>query len=80
MLLLDCSFGLFWCHWRTYFNNYLCVGTQVEDAKALIDASQLRILACDDLDEAAKKVSIEYLQLSFVNIPIILILALSLLS
>ncbi|PIK57747.1 putative succinyl-CoA ligase [Apostichopus japonicus] len=31
-------------------------GTQVEDAKALIDASQLRILACDDLDEAAKKV------------------------
>lgn len=29
-------------------------GTNVEDAKALIAASGLRILACDDLDEAAK--------------------------
>jgi succinyl-CoA synthetase beta subunit len=29
-------------------------GTQVEDAKALIAASGLRILACDNLDEAAK--------------------------
>jgi len=29
-------------------------GTKVEDAKALIAASGLRILACDDLDEAAK--------------------------
>ncbi|RWS13272.1 succinyl-CoA ligase [ADP-forming] subunit beta-like protein [Dinothrombium tinctorium] len=29
-------------------------GTRVDDAKALIIASGLRILACDDLDEAAK--------------------------
>lgn len=29
-------------------------GTRVDDAKALIAASSLRILACDDLDEAAK--------------------------
>ncbi|RWS26999.1 succinyl-CoA ligase [ADP-forming] subunit beta-like protein [Leptotrombidium deliense] len=29
-------------------------GTRVDDAKALIAASGLRILACDDLDEAAK--------------------------
>lgn len=31
-------------------------GTQVEDAKALIAASKLRILACDNLDEAANMV------------------------
>lgn len=31
-------------------------GTQVDDAKALIAASNLRILACDNLDEAAKMV------------------------
>ncbi|XP_064638134.1 succinate--CoA ligase [ADP-forming] subunit beta, mitochondrial-like [Lineus longissimus] len=31
-------------------------GTRVEDAKALIASSQLRILACDNLDEAAKMV------------------------
>ncbi|KAG8201985.1 hypothetical protein JTE90_027457 [Oedothorax gibbosus] len=31
-------------------------GTQVDDAKALIAASKLRILACEDLDEAAKMV------------------------
>lgn len=29
-------------------------GTRVDDAKALIAASSLRIIACDDLDEAAK--------------------------
>lgn len=29
-------------------------GTRVDDAKALIAASDLRIIACDDLDEAAK--------------------------
>jgi succinyl-CoA synthetase beta subunit len=29
-------------------------GTQVDDAKALIAASNLRILACDNLEEAAK--------------------------
>jgi len=29
-------------------------GTRVDDAKALIAASTLRIIACDDLDEAAK--------------------------
>lgn len=32
-------------------------GTQVDDAKALIASSELRILACDSLDEAAKMVS-----------------------
>ncbi|XP_071949423.1 succinate--CoA ligase [ADP-forming] subunit beta, mitochondrial-like [Antedon mediterranea] len=31
-------------------------GTQVEDAKALIAASDMRIIACNDLDEAAKMV------------------------
>ena len=31
-------------------------GTKVEDAKALIAASGLRILACDNLEEAAKMV------------------------
>lgn len=31
-------------------------GTQVDDAKALIAASKLKILACDNLDEAAKMV------------------------
>ncbi|XP_071507109.1 succinate--CoA ligase [ADP-forming] subunit beta, mitochondrial-like [Diadema antillarum] len=31
-------------------------GTQVDEAKAIIAASDLRILACDDLDEAAKMV------------------------
>ncbi|XP_071799143.1 succinate--CoA ligase [ADP-forming] subunit beta, mitochondrial-like [Asterias amurensis] len=31
-------------------------GSKVEDAKALIAASGMRILACDDLDEAAKMV------------------------
>ncbi|XP_032833562.1 succinate--CoA ligase [ADP-forming] subunit beta, mitochondrial [Petromyzon marinus] len=31
-------------------------GTQVDDAKAIIAASSLKILACDDLDEAAKMV------------------------
>jgi len=29
-------------------------GTKVDDAKALIASSNLRIIACDDLDEAAK--------------------------
>jgi len=32
-------------------------GTQVDDAKALIAASSLRILACDSLEDAAKMVS-----------------------
>lgn len=32
------------------------LGTRVDDAKALIAASPLKILACDDLDEAAKMV------------------------
>lgn len=31
-------------------------GTQVDDAKALIANSSLKILACDNLDEAAKMV------------------------
>ena len=34
----------------------LALGTRVDDAKALIAASPLKILACDDLDEAAKMV------------------------
>lgn len=33
------------------------LGTQVDDAKVLIADSGLKILACDDLDEAAKMVS-----------------------
>lgn len=32
-------------------------GTRVDDAKALITDSGLKILACDDLDEAAKMVN-----------------------
>lgn len=35
----------------------LPAGTRVDDAKALIAASPLKILACDDLDEAAKMVT-----------------------
>ena len=35
---------------------FLFLGTRVEDAKALIATSGLRILACDNLDEAAKMV------------------------
>ncbi|XP_050404014.1 succinate--CoA ligase [ADP-forming] subunit beta, mitochondrial [Patella vulgata] len=31
-------------------------GTRVDDAKAIIGASQLKILACDNLDEAAKMI------------------------
>ena len=33
-------------------------GTRVDDAKALIANSKLRILACDNLDDAAKMVYI----------------------
>ena len=33
------------------------LGTRVDDAKALIAASGLRIIACDDLEEAAEMVS-----------------------
>jgi succinyl-CoA synthetase beta subunit len=33
------------------------MGTNVDDAKALIAASPLKILACDNLDEAAKMVT-----------------------
>lgn len=32
------------------------IGTNVDDAKALIASSNLRILACDNLEEAAKMV------------------------
>lgn len=32
------------------------IGTRVDDAKALIANSELRILACDGFDEAAKMV------------------------
>ena len=34
------------------------VGTRVDDAKALIAASGLRIIACDDLEEAAEMVRV----------------------
>lgn len=34
------------------------IGTKVEDAKALMGASDLKIIACDNLDEAAKMVNI----------------------
>lgn len=41
-----------------FFHVFFCLfsGTRVDDAKALIAASPLKILACDDLDEAAKMV------------------------
>ena len=43
------------------YNNVLSpvfpLGTRVDDAKALIAASGLRIIACDDLEEAAEMVS-----------------------
>lgn len=32
-------------------------GTRVDDAKALIASSKLKILACENLDEAAKMVN-----------------------
>ena len=35
---------------------YCSLGTRVDDAKALIAASGLRIIACDDLEEAAEMV------------------------
>lgn len=57
------------CHivakiFKILFNIYLkysyflksFLGTRVDDAKALIADSGLKILACDDLDEAAKMV------------------------
>lgn len=36
------------------------VGTKVEEAKALIASSGLKIIACDNLDEAAKMVRLAY--------------------
>ena len=41
--------------------HFLCsypAGTRVDDAKALIAASGLRIIACDDLEEAAEMVRV----------------------
>jgi hypothetical protein len=35
-----------------------CVGTRVDDAKAIIANSQFKILACDDLDDGARLVRI----------------------
>lgn len=37
---------------------FIGVGTRVEDAKAIIGSSDMRILGCSDLDEAARMVSI----------------------
>ena len=39
-------------------------GTRVDDAKALIAASGLRILACDNLDDAGKMVNHPYVVIS----------------
>ena len=36
------------------FFSWLASSFQVDDAKALIAASKLKIIACDNLDEAAK--------------------------
>lgn len=35
-------------------------GTRVDDAKALIATSKLRIIACDNLDEAARIVRLNF--------------------
>lgn len=34
-------------------------GTRVEDAKAIIAASSMKMLACDNLDEAAQMVTVQ---------------------
>uniref|UniRef100_UPI00358E1C5E succinate--CoA ligase [ADP-forming] subunit beta, mitochondrial isoform X2 n=1 Tax=Myxine glutinosa TaxID=7769 RepID=UPI00358E1C5E len=51
------------CGFRSNLTSVVCpfplpdlTGTEVDNAKALIAASSLKILACDDLDEAAKMV------------------------
>lgn len=41
-----------------HFLRSYTVGTRVDDAKALIAASGLRIIACDDLEEAAEMVRV----------------------
>ena len=46
---------------KRIFREFVCccccsLGTRVDDAKALIAASGLRIIACDDLEEAAEMV------------------------
>ena len=38
----------------TLYIEFFILGTRVDDAKALIASSNMRILACDNLDEAAK--------------------------
>ncbi|UYV72671.1 SUCLA2 [Cordylochernes scorpioides] len=43
-------------------------GTRVDDAKAIIGSSKLRILACDNLDEAAKMVGLLLLNLFLIYI------------
>ncbi len=49
---LGCTCNIIICYSLLSFTP----GTRVEDAKALIASSNLRILACDNLDEAAKMV------------------------
>jgi hypothetical protein len=39
-----------------FFLQCLFAGTRVEDAKAIIASSTMKILACDNLDEAAQMV------------------------
>lgn len=41
-----------------HFLRFYPVGTRVDDAKALIAASGLRIIACDDLEDAAEMVRV----------------------
>ena len=48
-------------------------GTRVDDAKALIANSKLKIMSCDNLDEAAKMVNFVN-NYSLLNLNVILIL------
>lgn len=36
------------------------IGTRVDDAKAIIATSQFKILPCDDLDDGARLVRIDF--------------------
>ena len=45
----------------------MLTGTRVEDAKALIASSPMKILAVDNLDEAAQMVSYIYIYI-YINI------------
>ena len=49
------------------FPIFNCLGTNVEDAKALIATSGMKILPCDDLEDAAKMVSLKFLFVYFMH-------------